>query len=139
MVGGSGFAQLAFGAVVGCTVAALAVFFLAYRQGMAGFRLIVVGIAISAVLTSFNHWFSVQADLDEAMQAAIWGAGTLADMTWAPLAATAAVAAVLTVTLPMLAHRTRQLDLGDDAAAALGVDVERTKLLMVLIGVVFTA
>ncbi len=139
MVGGSGFAQLALGAVAGCTVAALAIFFLAYKHGMAGFRLIVVGIAVSAVLTSFNHWFSVQADLDEAREAAIWGAGTLADMTWEPLAVTTLVAALLALLLPALSYRVRQLDLGDDTAAALGVDVERTKLVMVLVGVVFTA
>ncbi|NLG47901.1 iron chelate uptake ABC transporter family permease subunit [Gordonia sp. (in: high G+C Gram-positive bacteria)] len=139
MVGGSGFLQVALGAVIGCTVAAVAVFLLAYKQGLAGFRLIVVGIAVSATLTSFNHWFSVSADLDEAMRAAIWGAGSLAGIRWGPLAAVVAVALVLTTMLPPIAHRMRQLELGEDTAAALGVEVERTKLAMVLIGVVFTA
>lgn len=139
MAGGSGYAATAAGAVVGCTLAALTVFVLAYRQGMAGFRLIVVGIAVSAVLTSVNHWFSVRADLDEALQAAIWGAGSLGGITWTPLVATLCAFALMLPVLPVIAHRMRELELGDDVAAAQGVDVERTKLLMVLVGVFSTA
>jgi iron complex transport system permease protein len=139
MIGGSGFGEVAVGAVVGSLAAALAVFFLAYRQGLAGFRLIIVGIAVSAVLSSFNHWFSVRADLDESMRAAIWGAGSLNGMTWTPLIITTCVASVMALSLPRLAFLTRALDLGEDTAASLGVRVERTKLVMVVVGVVFTA
>lgn len=139
MVGGSGFGQVAVGAVVGSVVAALAVFAFAYRGGLAGFRLIIVGIAVSAILSSFNHWFSVRADLDESMRAAIWGAGSLNGMTWAPLVSVAAIALVLGCTLGPLSHAMRAFELGEETAASLGVHVERTKLAMILVGVVFTA
>ena len=139
LIGGSGFGPLAAGAVVGSLVAALAVFVLAYKQGLQGFRLIIVGIAVSAVLTSFNHWFSVRADLDEAMQAAIWGAGSLHGMTWTPLLIATGLAAVMALALPVLSDRMAQFELGEDVAASLGVPVERTKLMMVVVGVVFTA
>ncbi|MGO3325390.1 FecCD family ABC transporter permease [Gordonia sp. (in: high G+C Gram-positive bacteria)] len=139
MVGGSGFGAVAVGAVVGSIVAALAVFVFAYRGGLAGFRLIIVGIAVSAILASFNHWFSVRADLDESMRAAIWGAGSLNGMTWTPLASVTAIALVLACTLGPLAHAMRAFELGEETAASLGVHVERMKLSMIVVGVVFTA
>ena len=91
------------------------------------------------MLSALNFWFSIKADLDEAMRAAIWGAGSLTSVTWAPLLAAMVIALVAATLLPMLAFRTRQLDLGDDAAAALGVRVEPTRILLILVGVVFTA
>ncbi|WOC13624.1 FecCD family ABC transporter permease [Gordonia sp. MP11Mi] len=139
MVGGSGFGEVAIGAVIGSIVAALAVFVFAYRGGLAGFRLIIVGIAVSAVLSSFNHWFAVRADLDESMRAAIWGAGSLKGMTWTPLVAVTCIALILACALPPLSHAMRAFELGEETAASLGVRVERTKLVMVLVGVVFTA
>lgn len=139
LFGGSGYAATAFGAVGGSLVAAAAVFALSYRHGVDGFRLIIVGIAVGAILTSLNNWFAVKADLDEAMRAAIWGAGSLAGVTWTPLLAATAVALGAAVALPVLTQRISQLELGDDAAAALGLRVERTRTLMVFVGVVYTA
>nr|WP_246372430.1 iron chelate uptake ABC transporter family permease subunit [Gordonia humi] len=139
MVGGAGFGELAAGAVAGSVVAAATVFLFAYRKGLAGFRLIIVGIAISAILSSFNQWFAVRADLDESMRAAIWGAGSLHGITWTPLVATTAIAAVAACALGPLAHSIRAFELGEETAASLGVRVERVKLAMVLVGVVFTA
>ncbi|MCF8589403.1 FecCD family ABC transporter permease [Gordonia liuliyuniae] len=139
MVGGSGFGEVAVGAVVGSIVAAFAVFVFAYRGGLAGFRLIIVGIAVSAVLSSFNQWFAVRADLDESMRAAIWGAGSLNGMTWAPLVAVTCIALVMACVLGPLSHVMRAFELGEETAASLGVRVERAKLVMVLVGVVFTA
>lgn len=39
----------------------------------------------------------------------------------------------------LLARRMRLLEMGDDTACALGVRVERSRLLMMLVGVVLTA
>lgn len=44
------------GAILGGLCAALLVYLFAYRDGHSGFRLIIVGIAISATLTAFNQW-----------------------------------------------------------------------------------
>lgn len=139
MFGGSGYALMASGAVAGCIVAAAVVFLLSYRGGVNGFRLIIVGIAVGAVLSSLNQWFSVKADLDEAMRAAIWGAGSLNSIAWVPLLSVTAVAMLLMPVLPMLGYRIRQLELGDETATALGLRVEPTRVLLILIGVVYTA
>ncbi|MDR2294155.1 MAG: iron chelate uptake ABC transporter family permease subunit [Microbacterium sp.] len=139
MFGGSGFLVYAAGAVTGGIVAAALVYLLAFQRGTHGFRLIVVGLALGAILRALTSWFSVKADLDAALQAAIWDSGSLSGMTWPPLALAALVAAVLMLALPTISRRLPVIELGDEAAASLGLRVERTKLMLVLVGVGFTA
>ncbi|ASR35677.1 iron ABC transporter permease [Prauserella marina] len=138
-LGGAGYLALATGAVVGGLATALTVYLLAFRRGMHGFRLIIVGIAISAMLSSVNRWFSVKADLDVALQVAVWGAGTLNNVEWLPLSYSAMAALALVLVLPAAGRRMRQLELGDDTAGMLGLSVERTKILLVVLGTALTA
>lgn len=46
------------------------------------FWLIGVGIGVSAMLGSFNTWLMLPADLEVAMSAAVWGAGSLNGTPW---------------------------------------------------------
>ncbi|MDA3146971.1 iron chelate uptake ABC transporter family permease subunit [Leucobacter sp. UCMA 4100] len=139
MMGNTGYGSQAVGAIVGGIGAAMIIYLLAYRRGMGGFRLVIVGIAVSAMLASVNVWFSVNVDLELAAEAAVWGAGSINGVEWPVVIASAAVAVPLVVMLPMLARRLRQLQLGDDTAAALGVPLERSKALIVIVGVALTA
>ncbi|MFJ6069538.1 FecCD family ABC transporter permease [Streptomyces sp. NPDC093065] len=139
LAGASGYAALAAGALAGGLATALAVYLLAFRRGVQGFRLIVVGIAVGALLSSFNTWFSVKAEVDAALRAAVWGAGSLATVDWRTIAVAAVVLTGVALVAPVAQRRMRRLELGDDTAAMLGVPVERTKLLLVLLGVVATA
>ncbi|MFF3028997.1 FecCD family ABC transporter permease [Microbacterium sp. NPDC057944] len=139
MVGGSGFLSTALGAFAGGLVAAALVYGLAYRKGTHGFRLVVVGIAVGAILRALTSWFTVKADLDAALRAAIWDAGSLYGMTWPNLAAAAAALLIVTLAVPLAARRLPLLDLGDDAATALGLRVEPTKAFLVVLGVAATA
>ena len=139
LMGASSYAAYAAGALIGGLTTALVVYLLAFRRGVQGFRLIIIGIAMGALLSSLNTWFSTRADLDLALRAAVWGAGSLASVDWTMLAfASIAIAAVL-VCAPAAQRRMRRLELGDDAAAALGIPVERTKAALLLLGVVAVA
>ncbi len=133
------FAGAAVGALAGGLVSALIVYALAWRGGVQGFRLIIVGIGVSAMLTSVNTYLMLRADLQVAMAAAVWGAGTLNGMTLERLWQVALVLAVLVPLALLLARPMRQIEMGDDAARALGVNVERTRLAMTLVGVALTA
>lgn len=139
MLGISGYAATVTAAVLGGLAAAAIVYFLAFRQGMSGMRLILVGIAISAFLGGINQWFTVKADVDEALRAAVWGAGTLSLADTTSVAFGSIVLLLVIIALPLAQQQMRRLELGDDTAAALGIPVERTKLLLVLLGVVTTA
>ncbi|SEE40025.1 iron complex transport system permease protein [Arthrobacter alpinus] len=137
-VGGS-YWQIAGGALLGGLLTALVVYLLAFRRGSQGFRLIIVGIGISAMLAAFNHWLILQADLETAMTAAVWGAGSLNGISWSQAVPAVTVVTVVAVATLALSQRMRMLELGDDAARALGVRSEPTRLLLLLLGVALTA
>nr|WP_217485351.1 iron chelate uptake ABC transporter family permease subunit [Plantibacter sp. MCCC 1A11337] len=130
LLGGSWPALMA-GSLLGGLAAAVAIFLLALRQGLSGFRFIVVGIGVSAMLAAFNSWLLLRADLDVALFAAAWGAGTLntatATVVWPTLACLVALFAVL----PLAARPLRQLELGDDVAAATGVRLTRERAILI--------
>jgi len=138
LLGGS-YYDIAAGAMVGGLVTAGLVYALAYRGGAQGFRLIIVGIAISAVLASVNTWLIIKADLEKAMSAATWGAGSLNGLSWAQVGPVVIILVVLVPALVVLSRRMGILEMGDDAAQALGVRTEPTRLAMLVVGVALTA
>lgn len=131
--------QLAAGAIVGGILTAGLVYVLAWRRGVQGFRLIIVGIAVSAVLGSFNTWLMLTADLEVAMSAAVWGAGSLSGTSWEQAALGSLIIAVLLLAVAALAPGLKQLELGDDAAKATGTRAEPVRLAVMVIGVALTA
>jgi iron complex transport system permease protein len=120
--------QVAGGAIAGGLVTAALVYVFAWRRGVQGFRLIIVGIAVSAMLASFNAWLMLTADLEVAMSAAAWGAGSLAGMSWEHVLVGGGVVALLLAAVAALSPSLRQLELGDDAALATGARAEPVRL-----------
>lgn len=138
VVNGS-YAQLVGGALLGGMATAVAVYALAYRRGVKGFRLIVVGIGVSAMLGSLNTWLILKADLDQAMSAAAWGAGSLNGVSWDRVVVGGACIAVLLLLAGMLSRPLRQMQLGDEVAASQGLRVSPVRLGLILVGVALTA
>ncbi|WP_280461883.1 FecCD family ABC transporter permease [Nocardia carnea] len=139
ILAGGGYYATAAGAIGGGLVTALAIFLLAFRQNIKGFRLVIVGIGIGSMLAAANTWLILRADLDTAMSAAAWGVGTLDGLTWTEITPALVVLAVLAVAVVPAAHQLPILELGDDAAQALGVRVGRARLLLTILSVAFTA
>lgn len=138
IVGGS-YYQVGAGALLGGIATAAAVYLLAYKRGVQGFRLIIVGIGISAMLASVNTWLILKADLETAMSAAVWGAGSLGSLGWSQVGPVTILLLVLVPAILVLGRRMRMLEMGDDAAKALGVRAEPTRLGLVVLGVALTA
>ena len=91
------------------------------------------------MLAAFNHWLILQAELEAALAAAVWGAGSLNGITWEQAAPAAVVVVVLGAATLGAARRMQLLEMGDDAARALGVRAEPTRLLLLVLGVGLTA
>lgn len=127
------------GALAGSLLTAVLVYLLAWRNGVETFRLIIVGIAVRALLYALNTWMLISASLESAMTAGLWSAGTLNGITWAKSLPVLAVILLAVLLLNALARRMRLLEMGDDTACALGVSVERSRLLLLLAGVMLTA
>ena len=126
---------LMVGAAAGGLLTAAAIWGLARRGGVHGFRLIVVGIGVAAMLASVNTWMLLQIELETAMFASAWGAGSLNGVTAASVAGAAAAAAPLVLLLAALTPRLRQIDLGDDVATATGARPATVRTLALLGGV----
>jgi iron complex transport system permease protein len=132
--GGSTFA-VALSAVAGGLCAALVVYALSWHGGVAGFRLVLVGIGCGAFFSAVNTLLVVRASLESAQEASQWLAGSLNGILWPQCLA---VIAALLVFLPFLIGGQRalaQLPLGDELAAGLGTRTERVRTVMLLVGV----
>ncbi|MFT4217494.1 MAG: iron chelate uptake ABC transporter family permease subunit [Micropruina sp.] len=131
--------QLVGGAFVGGIATAIVVYLLAWRRGVQGFRLIVVGIAVSAMLASVNTWLMLNARLEVAVRAAVWGTGSMSGTDWEQTGWGSLSIAVLLAALFALGPSLRQLELGDDAARATGTRAESVRLAAVVLGVGLTS
>ncbi|GAA3397175.1 FecCD family ABC transporter permease [Streptomyces roseoviridis] len=118
------------GAVVGGLVTGAAIYLLAWKRGVHGYRLVLIGIGAAAMLTAAIHYLLTKAQLVDAARATVWMTGSLEGRDWSQFWPLFAVCCVL---LPLvLGHgrALRMLEMGDDAAYALGVKVERTRIVL---------
>ncbi|WP_338040617.1 FecCD family ABC transporter permease [Marinomonas ostreistagni] len=136
---GTSFVWTVSGAILGGLCSAILVYLFAYRNGLSGFRLIIVGIAISAMLGAFNLWLTLTVSLDTAMTAALWSAGSLNGITWQKLLPCLILLLLLIGAATLCQKRMRLLEMGDDSAAGLGISVNSTRLQLMLVGVCLTA
>jgi iron complex transport system permease protein len=138
MLGLSGFAVSAF-SFVGALATALLIYLLAWRQGVAGYRLILVGIGIAAMMAAIIDYLMTRASVWDAQVALQWLTGSLngvSDTTMRTLLLLMVVVVPLTL---WAGGALAGLQLGDDTAAGLGVRVERARLLLVVFGVALAA
>ncbi|MQA01715.1 MAG: iron chelate uptake ABC transporter family permease subunit [Streptosporangiales bacterium] len=126
-------------AVASGLLTAAAVYLLAWRRGMRGYRLILVGIATTAILQAVNTYLLARADLLVAKDANIWQYGSLNAKTWSEVGSVAVALAALLPVLAVLSRRLDLLEMGDETAAALGVPAERSRLAFVALGTVLAA
>ncbi|MFF5110295.1 FecCD family ABC transporter permease [Streptosporangium sp. NPDC000509] len=127
--------QVSVLAIVSALAVALLIYSLAFRDGVVGTRLILIGIGIAAILESVTSYVLSQAaewDLQEALR---WLTGSLNGTSWAQVLPVLVALVVLT---PVLLSQGRDLStmrLGDDTASALGVRVERTRVVVIVAAV----
>ena len=124
----------AFAIVVGLAVA-LVIYLLSFKDGVAGIRLVLIGIGMAAMLDSLTAYVLSQAaewDLQEALR---WLTGSLNGVTWKQVTPVAVAMVVLAPVLLGQARNLAMMQLGDDTAAALGVRLERTRILVIVAAV----
>ncbi|MBO3088531.1 FecCD family ABC transporter permease [Cellulomonas dongxiuzhuiae] len=138
MFGLSGAALSVVAVVAGLAVAA-AIYGLSWRSGVQGARLVLIGIAVGAMLDSVIGYALTRAGVYDANEALRWLTGSLNSAFWPGVGPLAAALAVLVPVLLVLARRLPALQLGDDAAAGLGVSPDRSRLGLLLVAVAVIA
>ncbi|HEX7134719.1 MAG TPA: iron chelate uptake ABC transporter family permease subunit [Iamia sp.] len=131
--------QVAIGSLLGASLSALAVYLLAWKAGVSTYRLILIGIAVGAFMSAVTSWLLTKADIYDAARAAVWLAGDVSGAGWRDIQPLWVALAGLVPAALLLARQLRMLELGDDAALALGTRVERVRGLLLLVGVALAA
>ncbi|MBR8745152.1 iron chelate uptake ABC transporter family permease subunit [Nocardiopsis sp. MG754419] len=130
MLGLSGTAVSVVAIVAALGVSTL-VYLLSFRGGVAGTRLILIGIGVAAMLDSVVAYVLDQApdwDLQEAMR---WLTGSLNGTDWNQVLPVVFALVIIGPVLLSQADDLALFPLGDDTASALGVPVDRTRLLAI--------
>ncbi|CAM5650392.1 FecCD family ABC transporter permease [Streptomyces canus] len=131
--------QVTLGALVGGLVTGFAIYLLAWKQGVHGYRLVLVGIGVSAIVTAVNGYLLTRSTLTEAAQAVVWMTGSLSGRDWTQVWPLLWLCAVLVPLVLANARGLRMMEMGDDVSNALGVRVERVRLLLLVAAVLLTA
>ncbi|MFC8261757.1 FecCD family ABC transporter permease [Streptomyces sp. NPDC057291] len=134
-----GAAAVAGGAVVGGLVTGVVVYLLAWKRGMHGYRLVLVGIGSAAMLTAAAQYLITKANLIDATRAVVWMTGSLDGRDWAQVWPLLVVCGLLIPLVLGHGRALRMMEMGDDAAYALGVRVERTRLVLMGCAVLLVA
>lgn len=141
IIGHTASVSLAIASLIGGLGTALIVYLLAIQQGRVhGFRLIIVGIAVAAMLGAINAYLIARAaSVTDAIAVGFWSAGSLSRVNWSTVLVSGVVGLVVLVVAAILAPNLRRLELGDDAAITLGMSAQRSRLALVIVGVATTA
>ncbi|MGW1748793.1 FecCD family ABC transporter permease [Streptomyces sp. NPDC002092] len=131
--------QVTLGALVGGLATGLAIYLLAWKRGVHGYRLVLVGIGVSAIVTAVNSYLLTVSDLVDAARAVVWMTGSLSGRDWDQVWPLLGLCAVLVPLVLANARGLRMMEMGDDASNALGVRVERVRALLMVAAVLLTA
>ena len=134
VIGLGGLAVSAF-AFAGALATALLIYLLAWRQGVSGYRLILIGIGIAAMLGALIDYLMTRAAIWDAQVALQWLTGSLNGVSDATMRTLLVLMLVIVPPTLWASTALGGLQLGDDTAAGLGVRVERSRLLLVGVGV----
>jgi iron complex transport system permease protein len=125
-------------AVLGALTSSALMYLLAFRDGVSGYRFILIGIGVSAFMLGLVGYLLTRATLHDARQAMHWLVGSVGQSGPTELRMLAVALVVLVPAAVLLQRHLRALELGDDVARALGTRVEWARFALVALSVVLT-
>ncbi|MCZ2805973.1 iron chelate uptake ABC transporter family permease subunit [Modestobacter sp. VKM Ac-2983] len=126
-------------ALLGGMVVAFLVFGLAWRQGVDGYRLVLIGIALSAMAHAIVNYLLTRSAIWDAAAANVWITGSLNGRGWDQALPLAVALLVLLPAALALSRVLGVLQYGDETARALGVRVPLAQGVVVVVAVCLAA
>jgi iron complex transport system permease protein len=139
LVLGFGSVATAATAFAGAMLVAAAIYLLAGRGGVGGYRFVLIGVGIAFMVQGLLSYLLTRADLRDAQDALTWLVGSVSGARWSDIAVVAAFLMVLLPIVRSFAGDLRILQLGDDTATSLGVSAERARLAILVLAVALAA
>lgn len=125
-------------AFIGAMLAAVAIYILAWKNGIKPVRIILAGVAVSAFLSAGISGLLIFYS-DRVHGALMWMVGGLAARSWPHVSIILPYAVVGLILALISAHYLNVLQLGDDMAKGLGVNVEVTRIVLTAIAALLAA
>ena len=125
-------------AFVGAMAAAVAIYILAWKNGIKPVRIILAGVAVSAFLGAGISGLLIFYR-DRVNGALMWMVGGLAARSWPHVSIIVPYAVVGLILAVLSSHYLNILQLGDDMAKGLGVHVEITRIVLTAIAALLAA
>ncbi|WP_062461685.1 FecCD family ABC transporter permease [Demequina soli] len=139
LIGATSLWVTAAGAMAGALLTAALIFAIAWKHGLVPLRLILAGIGIGFVANAATQYAITRMDVHDAGNALGWLVGSVTGRTWDHVAVAAAVLAVLAPLVLWNARALRTMEMGDDAARALGIPVGSARGVLALCSVLVAA
>lgn len=130
---------MSLAALGGSLAVAMLIHLVGGRSDSASHRMILIGLGIAAALQSIVQWLLMRANIHQAQDAMVWLTGSLNSPSWSGIGRLALVTVIALPVLLALARSLRLVELGADAATALGANVARTRLALMGIAVLLAA
>ena len=131
---------VAISAMIGGISTAIVMYFLSIKFGTIGsYRLVLIGIGVGATLAALNGLMLVKGDLNSAITANIWLAGSLNARQWEHVLPLAAGVLVLLPLIWVFGHQLSLIEIGDELASQLGVKVQRVRLALTFYAVALSS
>lgn len=127
-------AMLPIVAFVGGAIACILVFIMSYKNGLKPGRIVLAGVAINTILGGVISFLSTMYS-DRIQSAMLWLNGSLATKTWSHVNMLFIYSLIGLVASLFLIRSANLLQLGDDAATNLGVNVNLTRLIICTVAV----
>ncbi|KAB1643209.1 FecCD family ABC transporter permease [Gulosibacter chungangensis] len=129
--------QVTIGALIGGIGTAVVIYLLSLKGGVTGgFRLVLIGIGVGALLSSLNSLMMVRGDVELAFTANVWISGSVDNVKWDQALPTLIISLITIPVIAALAKRATMVEMGDDMARQLGVNAEHTRRILILLAVV---
>ncbi|MFP5115366.1 FecCD family ABC transporter permease [Bacillaceae bacterium C204] len=122
-------------ALAGAVLAAFLIYVLAWKKGIDPVRLILVGIGVNSGFGAAIIIFQLKMNPQDFMQAAVWLSGDIWGTNWKFVAILTPLILLLLPFALYKAHILNIMNLGDQVATGLGIQVEKERRLLLLAAV----
>lgn len=126
-------------AFLGSALIAILVYLLAWKNGVSPFRLVLIGIGLSALAQAVTTFMMIIGPIHQASQANIWLTGTVYGANWEQVQILLPWVVVLVVSALLVARRLNVQELGDELAVSVGSRVQWERFLLVMLSTALTA
>ncbi|MCD4822529.1 MAG: iron ABC transporter permease [Methanococcoides sp.] len=126
-------------AFIGALICSIVILLLSSKRGTTTESMLLAGIALMYLFSASTALLQYFADDEASKEVTFWLIGSLSYATWDKILA---IAIVIAITFPILLWKSNDLNLmvtGDDTAKSMGIDVERTRLILMVLASLLTA